>query len=273
MKKILCAFCFILTSSFQLYTQTSNALLKYEEATIAYEKNDFEKCIIHLNEAEKLSGKTTVNVLYLRILTNHQLIIKQGGFVKVNFNQIENLNQLCNKYISLFGKITDMQSRFTKVNTIWNTLPKSKLIHDNQIAEFEHKENLERNNLLKQKVTLNKNLKSVKRKIWRKPTIGLVTIGLGFGTRAWANKQFLDDDSKKFTAKTIGGTLIAVGSLSTFFGIIYSRNYKYRLNLYNKEINEIDTKLGKLSFDYTPIYNNSVGVYSHNIGIKLDLKY
>lgn len=272
MNKALLTLSVILTLTFPSFAQERNALLKYEEAVIAYEDNDYEKCIRHLDEAEKISGRTTANILYLRIMVHQTVMENQGGILKTSFSQIEDLDRLCDQYISLFSQTKGMESRLHEIKKISNSLPKTKQAQDTQIAQYQDRQSSERDKLLKQKASLKKEIRSERIKMWTPIAIGAVVTGSGFGTRIWANEKFPDDKDKRTNIRLVGGSMIAAGTFTILLSAILAKKHTYTINQLNRNINSIDTELGTLSFDYLPDYNNSLGFYTQNIGIKLVLK-
>ncbi|MEI8049623.1 MAG: hypothetical protein WCI92_19785, partial [Bacteroidota bacterium] len=82
---------------FSLSAQTAIAKLKFEDAEEAFEKKDYTTVLTKLDEAEKLLGKTNPPMLYLRILSQDNIITTDP---LKDFKILESVRDNCSYYLT-----------------------------------------------------------------------------------------------------------------------------------------------------------------------------
>lgn len=116
MKKII--FLILAVASFSMNTKAQNDLkarLEFEEAEKAFTNNDFTTSLSRLNEAEKLLGKTSTKILYLKVLSQNQLIaLNPYG----EYDIVVSARKNCEMYIKLSEKKTELYDKYKEIYAI-----------------------------------------------------------------------------------------------------------------------------------------------------------
>lgn len=142
-KKLL--FVLIVFSFKMSFSQNSEAIIKYQDAEVAFSAKDFKKTLDKLEEAENLLGMAKPKVTYLRILTYAELASIDTTFIVKTELEID-------KYIIQSRKFSIDEGKLKEVVVLKNSLRKSIL---NEIAEKEKK--LEQARIDKKKLEEKKN--------------------------------------------------------------------------------------------------------------------
>lgn len=148
MKNTLVYLCLFLNFSITVYSQTDvKARIEYEEAEKAFIGNDFNASFARLNETEKLLGKTNPKILYLKILSQNE-IIKLNPYA--DFGMIVNIRKNADTYMKMIEDKKDLYDKYKEVYKIKQDLE----IYSKSQADFEIKKNedliLKKNESLKQ---------------------------------------------------------------------------------------------------------------------------
>ncbi|MGB3345625.1 MAG: tetratricopeptide repeat protein [Aequorivita sp.] len=134
MKKTILIIAFVFSFMFSLAQNDMKARIEFEEAEKAYEAEDYETALKHLNETEKLIGKWTPVSSYLKIETLFALT-DTGNYADPN---IMSLFEEITKYMSYMNKMKSEdipQEKYQVVYGIEKTL-KSLKLEERQSPEF-----------------------------------------------------------------------------------------------------------------------------------------
>ena len=134
MKKTILIITFVFSFTFSLAQNDMKARIEFEEAEKAFEAEDYDTALKHLNETEKLIGKWTPVSSYLKIETLFALT-DTGNFADPN---IMSLFEEVTKYMSYMNKMNreDIpQEKYQVVYSIEKTL-KSLKLEERQSPEF-----------------------------------------------------------------------------------------------------------------------------------------
>lgn len=116
MKKLLLILYLIIGYSISTYAQNDlKAKIEFEEAEKAYNANDFSSSLDRLIGAEKLLGKTNSKILYLKILSQNQIITSNPY---EDYGIIENIRKNCIAYMKLTDKKADLYDKYKEVYKI-----------------------------------------------------------------------------------------------------------------------------------------------------------
>lgn len=142
MKKITWLFSIVLCLN--AYSQNDlKAKIEFEEAEKAYNANAFSSSLDRLIETEKLLGKTNSKILYLKILSQNQ-IINSNPYEE--YVIIENMRKNCDSYMNLTDKKADLYDKYKEVYKIKQETEK----YGKSAAEFVIKKEANKANLKKQ---------------------------------------------------------------------------------------------------------------------------
>lgn len=120
-KKLLAAFLGVVLCLASHAQNEVKAKIEFEEAEKAYNSNDFVASLNRLNEAEKLIGKPSSTILYLKILSQNQII---NAKPYDDFLIVENIRKNCDAYMKLTEKKTGLYEKYKEVYQIKQDLEK-----------------------------------------------------------------------------------------------------------------------------------------------------
>lgn len=98
-------------------SQNSNTIarLKFEEAEEAFNKNDFTAALLKLDEVEQLLGKTNPRILYLRILSQDNIIAADP---LKDFAMLESIRKNCAFYLKAYENNEQIEEKFRQIYKI-----------------------------------------------------------------------------------------------------------------------------------------------------------
>lgn len=137
MKKILLTL-HLLFSLTTISAQNAIAIIKYEEAEIAFDKNDYSTSLSKLDEAEKSLGSTNSKILYLRILNQNQIITSDP---MGDFKILDAARKNCTNYLKNNESKTGLEEKYKEVYKIKQDLEK----YPNTASELIIKKEKEKN--------------------------------------------------------------------------------------------------------------------------------
>lgn len=121
------------------FSQNAIADLKFEEAEIAFQKNDFENVIVKLDEFDKILGSTTSASLYLRIVSlNHIFKEKSIYSEEMSFDKINSFTKGVKAYLNAMAS-EGLDDKYRTVYEISKTLddfPSTREEYNEQRANY-----------------------------------------------------------------------------------------------------------------------------------------
>lgn len=100
-----------------LHAQTALAKLKFEDAEVAFNNQDYTKAAQKLDEAEKLFGKTNAPILYLRIL-----IMDKQLPAEPDWSVLNNLLSRCQTYLKDYENVESLEEKYRQVYKVYSSV-------------------------------------------------------------------------------------------------------------------------------------------------------
>jgi len=99
--------------------QTAIAKLKFEDAEEAFNNKDYTTALVKLDEAEKILGKTNPPMLYLRILSQDNMITIDP---LKDFKILESVRDNCSYYLTNYENIENNDDKYREIYKISESL-------------------------------------------------------------------------------------------------------------------------------------------------------
>ncbi|HQS25426.1 MAG TPA: hypothetical protein PLJ41_13365 [Sediminibacterium sp.] len=112
--KYIFSFLLLLLMHLSLNAQTALAKLKFEDAEIAYNNQDYVKATQKLDEAEKLFGKSNPPILHLRILILDKQVQKE-----TDWPSLDKLMTSCLSFLKDYENVEALEEKYRDVYKIY----------------------------------------------------------------------------------------------------------------------------------------------------------
>ncbi len=139
--RIITGLIFLFALNTIVHGQNQVAKIKFELAEVEYANGQYANALDLINEAEGIVGSSTTRTLYLKVLTQYELVkLKTGGY-----DMLQSLRENCGSYLKVADGDSDLEDKYREIYFISEDLknyPNNKSEYDLAIEKERVKKEL-----------------------------------------------------------------------------------------------------------------------------------